>query len=112
MAGTAVYHVGLKGIEPLEEPLGGKPWRGDDAGAGRQRREERPYEAVNVKQRHHVQAAVGVGQLECSNAMLWAELQMFSCVKGTILGRAVVPEVWSTSAVSSGAVNPAAVAEP
>ena len=34
--------------------------------------------------------------------MLRAEAQTFRCERGTILGREVVPEVWSTRAMSPG----------
>jgi hypothetical protein len=34
--------------------------------------------------------------------MLWADAQMLLCVSGTIFGREVVPEVWSSNATLSG----------
>ena len=41
------------------------------------------------------------GSSEIQSAMLRAEAQRLAPVSGTILGRDVVPEVWSTSAASS-----------
>ena len=38
--------------------------------------------------------------------MFAAEVQRLAWVNGTILGRAVVPEVWSSNATFSGGANP------
>ena len=38
--------------------------------------------------------------------MFAAEAQRLAWVNGTILGRAVVPEVWSSNATFSGGANP------
>jgi hypothetical protein len=38
--------------------------------------------------------------------MFFAEAQRLLCLRGTILGREVVPEVCRTKAMSSGSANP------
>ena len=52
------------------------------------------------------------GASDSAAAMLAAEAVTFACVSGTIFGRAVVPEVCSTSATSSGCAMPGRAARP
>ena len=58
MVGTAVYQVGLRLIEPVEEAQRVEARRADDAAAGGERGEHRRDQAVDVEQRHDVEAAV------------------------------------------------------
>ena len=52
------------------------------------------------------------GSSESQPEMLRADAQRFAPVSGTILGRDVVPEVWSTSAASSASTSPPSFAAP
>ena len=58
-------------------------------------------QAVNVEQRHHVQAAI-LGRQGQRARRCARRGHRLRCVSGTIFGRAVVPEVCRISATSSG----------
>ena len=66
-------------------------------GDGRKNRRDQP---VNVKKRHDREAAVFRRQMSV-RAIFQADAQRFRWPSGTILGREVVPDVCSTSAMSS-----------
>ena len=58
MVGTAVYQVGCRVLEPVEEAQRVEAGRAVDRGAGRERGRDRGDQAVDVEQRHDVEAAV------------------------------------------------------
>ena len=49
---------------------------------------------------------VSPGVSDSVAAMFWAEAATLTWLSGTIFGRAVVPDVCSTSAISSGSAEP------
>ena len=91
----------LQLVEPAVELERIEARSAHDGRAGRQRSEQAGHDAVDVEQRHHVRAS-GRHGVSCRwAAMLRAEAARLRCRKGTIFGREVVPDVWSTSAWSS-----------
>ena len=59
MVGTAVYQVGLRILHPAKEFQRVEARRAPDRCAGRERGRHRRDQPVDMKQRHHVEAAVG-----------------------------------------------------
>ena len=88
-------------IEPAEEAQRVEARRADHRPAARERGQRRRDQPVDVEQRHHVEAGVVRRQLPGSARCCRAEAVTLRWVSGTIFGRAVVPEVCSTSATSS-----------
>ena len=102
IVGTAVYQVGVELVEPVEEPQLVEARGAGDGGAGVERGEQRGDEAVDVEERHHVEAAVRTARARASRRRSRADAHSWRCVSGTSFGREVVPDVCSTSATSSG----------
>ena len=63
-----------------------------------------------MEQRHDDEAAIIRRERERVRECSRADAQMFLCASGTILGRDVVPDVCSTSAMSSGVAGAPACA--
>ena len=64
MVGTAVYQLGLRLPHPGEEFQRIEAGRAEHRAAARQRRQQPRDQPVDVEQRHDVEAAVGVRELE------------------------------------------------
>ena len=71
-----------------------------DAAAASER-EQRRHQAVDVEERHDVEAAVVGRELERRARCCAREATRLACASGTSFGREVVPEVWRRSATSS-----------
>ena len=101
MVGTAVYQVALRLLEPAEETQRVEARRAEDRGAGVKRRQHRGDQPVDVKERHHVEAAIARLEREAARDVRRRGAEL-ACVSATIFGREVVPEVWRMSASPSG----------
>ena len=62
MVGTAEYHVGRKAVSHPKKLVDVTAGGAHDTRAGRQRGQHRGDETMPVKQRQHIQAAIGFSQ--------------------------------------------------
>ena len=102
MVGTAVYQVGVRLLEPARRTERVEARRAEDRCPRRERGEHRGDEAVDMEQRHDVEAAVAGGRAPASRRYGRPRRRRWPGCSGTSFGRDVVPEVWSTRAMSSG----------
>ncbi len=102
IVGTAVYQLGWVSSIQAKNLKASKPGDVTTEAPARQRRQQRRHEAVDVEQRHDVQAPVGSASAPASRGCCRRRPHRLLWVNGTIFGRAVVPEVCSTIATSSG----------
>jgi hypothetical protein len=54
----------MEGVDPPKKPLGIKVWCAGHTSASCQRRDHTSDKAMNVKEGHHVKAAILLGQLK------------------------------------------------
>ena len=106
MVGTAVYQVGRASSSQRKKLSALKPGVHTTLAAGGKRGEHRRDQAVDVEERHDVEAAVCRRRARASRRCGRAEAATLAWESGTSFGREVVPEVWRRSATSSGSARP------
>ena len=110
MVGTAVYQVGFASSSHWKNFSALKPGVQTTDAPAESDDEHRRDQAVDVEQRHDVQAAVGRRQRQRLADVAAPRRRRSRWLSGTIFGREVVPEVCRTSAMSPASAGPVAPA--
>src|ERR1700722_15954282 len=111
MVGTAVYQVGLASSISAKNFSALKPAVQNTA-PPRESGADRPAISPWMWNKGITLSARSLAESSSEAAMLRADVQMLACVRGTIFGREVVPEVCRMSATSSGSARPGLDAVP